>query len=84
MIESLEEIFIPEDKLIDSDGKIHLLQTFKRAIDSQNGDQKLVLSVASDITGLKETEKALRESERRIKTLLKAIPDIVIRYNKKW
>ena len=80
VINSLEEVFIPEDKLIDAEGKVHLLQTFKKAIDSQNGDQKLVLSVASDITHLKEAEAALRESEKRIKTLLKAIPDIVIRY----
>ncbi len=82
VINSLQEKFIPEDKLIDSDGKIHLLQTFKRAIDSQEGNEKLVLSVASDITISKQTEKALRESEERIKTLLKAIPDIVIRYQR--
>lgn len=82
VIDSLEEIFIPEDRLIDAEGKVHLLQTFKRAIDSQNGDKKLVLSVASDITHLKETENALRESEERIKTLLKAIPDIVVRYRR--
>ena len=82
VIDSLQEIFIPEDKLIDASGKVHLLQTFKRAIDSQNGDKKLVLSVASDITHLKEAEKALIESEGRIKTLLKAIPDIVVRYKR--
>ncbi len=82
VIDSLEEIFIPEDKLIDANGRVHLLQTFKGAIDSQNGDKKLVLSVASDITDLKETEKALKESEGRIKTLLKAIPDIVVRYKR--
>lgn len=82
VINSLEEIYLPEDKLIDADGKVHLLQTFKRAIDSQDGDRKLVLSIASDITELKKTENALRESEKRIKTLLKAIPDIVLRYQK--
>ena len=68
--------------MIDSRGKIHLLQTFKRAIDSQDGSEKLVLSVGSDITSLKQTEKALRESEKRIKTLLKAIPDIVLRFSR--
>lgn len=78
----LEEIIIPEEKLIDSEGKIHLLQTFKRAIDSQKEDEKLVLSVANDITDLKNTERALRENERRIHTLLKVIPDIVFRFNK--
>ncbi len=82
VIDTLEEIYIPEDKLIDAEGKVHLLQTFKRAIDSQDGDAKLVLSVASDVTELKKTEKALRESEERIMTLLKAIPDIVIRYQR--
>ncbi len=82
VINSLKEKFIPEERLIDSEGKVHLLQTFKRAVDSQEGKEKLVLSVASDITVLKQTEKALRDSEERIKTLLKAIPDTVIRYQR--
>ena len=81
-LEALQEIFIPEEKLIDSKGKIHLLQTFKRAIDSQKENEKLVLSVGTDITELKNIEKALRESEGRIKTLLKVIPDIVLRFDK--
>ncbi len=80
-LDVLEEIYIPEEKLIDSKGKIHLLQTFKRAIDSQKGNSKLVLSVGTDITDLKNTEKALRDSEKRIKTLLKVIPDIVLRFD---
>ena len=83
LIGSQEEIFIPEEKLIDSNGKVHLLQTFKKAIESQNGKEKLVLTVASDITQLKLTERALRASEERIKTLLEAIPDIVLRCNQR-
>jgi PAS domain S-box-containing protein len=67
VINSQSEVFIPEEKLIDAKGKVHLLQTFKKAIDSQNGKEKLVLSVASDITELKLTEKALRESEENIR-----------------
>jgi len=75
-------IFIPEERMIDSRGKIHLLQTFKRAIDSRDGDEKLVLSVGSDITELKKVENDLRDSEDRIKTLLKTIPDTVLRFTK--
>ncbi len=82
VIDTLKEIFIPEDKLIDSKGKVHLLQTFKRAIDSRNGDEKLVLSVGSDITSLKQTEEELKESKNRISTLLKAIPDTVLRFSR--
>jgi PAS domain S-box-containing protein len=82
VIESQREIFIPEERMIDSKGKIHLLQTFKRAIDSRDGDEKLVLSVGSDITELKKVENNLRDSEDRIKTLLKTIPDTVLRFAK--
>ena len=83
VINSLKEKFIPEERLIDFTGKVHLLQTFKRAMDSQEGNEKLVLSVASDITLLKQTEIALRESEERIKTLLKVIPEVVLRFDRK-
>ncbi|MGE5811086.1 MAG: PAS domain S-box protein, partial [Ignavibacteria bacterium] len=81
VINSQEEVFIPEEKFIDSKGKIHLLQTFKSAVESRNGKEKLVLTVASDVTQLKFTERALRASEERTKTLLEAIPDIVLRCN---
>ncbi|MGE5804343.1 MAG: PAS domain S-box protein [Ignavibacteria bacterium] len=81
VINSQEEVFIPEEKFIDSKGKIHLLETFKSAVESRNGKEKLVLTVASDVTQLKFTERALRASEERIKTLLEAIPDIVLRCN---
>jgi PAS domain S-box-containing protein len=82
VIDSQREIFIPEERMIDSKGKVHLLQTFKRAIDSRDGDEKLVLSVGSDITELKKVENNLRDSEDRIKTLLKTIPDTVLRFAK--
>ena len=61
VLNSRKEIFVPEEKLIDSKGKIHLLQTFRRAINGQDGHEKLVLSVASDITELKLIEKALEK-----------------------
>jgi PAS domain S-box-containing protein len=80
VIDTQMEIFIPEERMIDSKGKIHLLQTFKRAIDSRDGDEKLVLSVGSDITELKKIENDLRDSEDRLKTLLKTIPDAVLRF----
>ena len=81
-IDAFEEIFIPEEKLIDSKGKVHLLQTFKRAIDGRQENERLVLSVGTDITDFKNVEKALRENDERIKTLLRAIPDIVLRFTR--
>jgi len=80
VINTQKDLFIPEERMIDSQGKVHLLQTFKRAIDSRDGDEKLVLSVGSDITELKKVENDLRDSEDRIKTLLKTIPDTVLRF----
>jgi PAS domain S-box-containing protein len=67
IINSDKEIYIPEDKLVDAGGRVHLLQTFKRSIKSETGSNKLILTVASDITQLKETEIALRKSEESLK-----------------
>jgi PAS domain S-box-containing protein len=67
VINSGKEIFIPEDKFFDKDGKVHFLQTFKSAISNECDTEKLILTVASDVTQLKETESALRKSEEQLK-----------------
>ncbi|MGE5499332.1 MAG: PAS domain S-box protein [Syntrophothermus sp.] len=76
------ELFIPEQQFIDSAGENHIIQTYKKAIDSFNDEEKLILSVSTDITELKKSEKALRLSEERVKILLEAIPDIVLRFTR--
>ncbi len=60
-LSSQAEIFVPEEKLIDSKGKIHLLQTFRRAINGHYNNEKLILSVSSDITELKLVERNLEK-----------------------
>jgi|GEM_PF-1427143 len=79
VLKSGKEIFIPDDKFIDKEGRTHVLQTFKSAIENDHNNEKLILTVASDITRLKETENALRKSEEQ----LKQKADELINLNKK-
>jgi PAS domain S-box-containing protein len=44
--------------------------------------QEVVIAVARDITERKQAEKEVQESERRSRTLLQAIPDLIFRHNR--
>ena len=46
-----------------------------------NGKPEALLGIAKNITAIKETEKALRESEKKYRTLLNNIPGMVYRGN---
>ncbi len=58
VLDSLEELFIPEEQVI-RDGQIFWRQTIKRPIISENGVATQVLGVITDITDLKRSEAAL-------------------------
>gem|GEM_PF-879848 len=53
------------------------------AVYSEKGSFKYFLGVTRDITQRRKTEKALRESEKRKKDILKAIPDLLFLFNPK-
>lgn len=69
-----------EFKIINSEGKELWIEYLASQINLNN--EMAILGTALDITKKKNAEQALIESEKRHKALLKAIPDLVFRFNK--
>jgi len=55
------------------DGHRALLETTKTPVRQSNGELAGVLGIARDITGRKQTEQALQESENRLHTILDSV-----------
>ncbi len=72
VMDTLREVFTPEEKITDAAGRVRWLQTIKRPIISADGTADMVLGVATDITERKRGEEALRESEYRLDLALQA------------
>jgi PAS domain S-box-containing protein len=70
VIDSLHEKFIPEEAITDAAGNVRWLQTSKRPVVDRDGVARRVLGVATDITGRKQVEEALKRAqeglERRV------------------
>ncbi|UUZ64169.1 response regulator [Polaromonas sp. P1-6] len=70
-MDTLREVFIPEEKIVDATGKVRWLQTVKRPIVAADGTADRVLGVAADITERKRAqEEILRlnaELEERVR-----------------
>ncbi|MGB9176945.1 MAG: PAS domain S-box protein [Methanoregula sp.] len=58
-------------------GNVHWFDHFLMPIKDPNGTVTSVLGVSRDITGRKQTEEALRESEERNRKLVEILPDAV-------
>ena len=56
VMDTLEEKFVPEEKLINRAGACMWVQTIKRPLTSPGGTARQVLGVLTDITGHKRTE----------------------------
>jgi PAS domain S-box-containing protein len=61
VIDTLQERFIPEERMTNGGGRVRWLQTVKRPIIESDGSAKQVLGVSTDITVRKKTEVQLRE-----------------------
>jgi diguanylate cyclase (GGDEF)-like protein/PAS domain S-box-containing protein len=59
VMDTLQEVFIPEEKITDAIGNVRWLQTVKRPIISENGGAKMVLGISVDITERKKQEERL-------------------------
>jgi PAS domain S-box-containing protein len=70
VMESLEESFVPEEKITDSAGKTRWLQTVKRPILDDSGQAHMVLGAATDITERKRMEEMLLQRERDLSAAL--------------
>lgn len=64
VMDSLQEVFIPEEKITDATGKVRWLQTVKRPIIPENGNASMVLGIAVDITERKKQELRLARLNR--------------------
>jgi PAS domain S-box-containing protein len=69
VLDSLQDLFIPEEMITDSKGKTRWLQTVKRPILDERG-RAIMLGTATDITERKLMEEALRQRERDLRAAL--------------
>ncbi len=75
VIDSGQEMFVPESRITDAEGNIHWMQTIKRPLVDEDGVVRRVLGVSADVTKRKKAEEALRQSEERFRLLFEAAPD---------
>lgn len=78
VMDTLREVFIPEEKITDAAGKVRWLQTIKRPIVSENGTADMVLGVATDITERKMQEQRIARLSR-IHAVLSGINALIVR-----
>jgi PAS domain S-box-containing protein len=70
VLDSLEERFIPEEKVTDAAGNTRWLQTVKRPIFNDKGQVHMVLGAATDITERRQIEEMLLNRERDLSAAL--------------
>ncbi|OQW30283.1 MAG: hypothetical protein A4E19_10225 [Nitrospira sp. SG-bin1] len=70
VINSKRDRFVPEEKITDAEGKTRWLQTVKRPIFDDQGNVRMVLGAATDITERKRMEEMLLQRERDLSAAL--------------
>jgi len=77
VISSGKTKFIPEEVMIDSENNIRYLETTKVPFHFSATDKPSLLGIAVDITERKLAEEALKESEEKLRSVIKSMDDIV-------
>ena len=77
VMNSLQELWIPEEKITDSNGKVRWLQTVKRPVVGDDGQALQVLGVSTDLTERLRANEALKESEARFRLMADAAPVLI-------
>ena len=72
VLDSSQDVFIPEEIITDASGKTRWLQTMKRPLIGRDGIAYAVLGVSTDITSWKHAQEALKVSEERLRLALEA------------
>jgi PAS domain S-box-containing protein len=67
VLDSLQERFIPEEKITDFAGQVRWLQTVKRPLLDDTGQATMVLGASTDITARKRVEEMLRQRGRDLR-----------------
>lgn len=70
--------YLEEYRIIHPDGSMHWVLGHGRGIQNEHGKTVRMLGVMLDITERKQTEEALRQSEKTKQQILEAIPDLLI------
>ncbi len=78
VMDTLQEVFIAEERITKNDGDVRWLQVVKRPILSEDGTSNLVLGVAVDITERKNQEERLARLNR-IHAMLSGINSAITR-----
>ena len=61
VMDTLQERFIPEERITDAQGRVHWIQTVKRPLLESDGRASQLLGASTDITLRKKTEMELQE-----------------------
>ncbi|MEM7346029.1 MAG: PAS domain S-box protein, partial [Chloroflexota bacterium] len=75
VMDSLQELFIAEERIEKDNGQVFWRETIKRPIIDETGEATQVLGIVTDITERKEAEELLRQSEARFRLLIEQAAD---------
>jgi PAS domain S-box-containing protein len=70
VMDTLRELFLPEEVITDSGGRTRWLQTVKRPILDDEGRATMMLGASTDITERKRMEETLRQRERALRAAI--------------
>jgi PAS domain S-box-containing protein len=73
-----EDIFEAEFRVVAEDMAVKWIRGYGRVVERENAQAKRVSGIILDITERKETERALRESEERLKLIIESLTDYAI------